>query len=179
MVNGSKEFTKDIRSASAYIKLSIIFMNPVCCDRSKLIKSTPQTQPYGYTKDSEELHGSLASLLPNGSNLRFYLFDLIHVAATLMVWDLCFQLGDFLGILLAEGDFLFDDLLVLAHGELIYCNFWRVCLKKFSSFCCEIVGSVVVVDELKSRPGSFERVSFDIQYIFNVAVRESGKIVLR
>lgn len=99
MVNGSKEFTKDIRSASAYIKLSIIFMNPVCCDRSKLIKSTPQTQPYGYTKDSEELHGSLASLLPNGSNLRFYLFDLIHVAATLMVWDLCFQLGDFLGIL--------------------------------------------------------------------------------
>lgn len=48
-------------------------------------------------------HCGFTCLGPNCVDLFFYLFDLFKVAATLMVRDLCFQLGDLLGILPAKS----------------------------------------------------------------------------
>lgn len=70
-------------------------MNPIAY---AVVNKTPQ-RPNRYTKDSRDLHGTLPGLGPDGGDLFFYLFDFLHVAATLMVGDLSFKLGDLLLVL--------------------------------------------------------------------------------
>ena len=96
-------------------------------------------------------HGSLASLLPNGSNLFFYLLNFLLVSTSFVVRDLCFQLLNLLGVLpivdkekkvvsscvgrrllkieryrnrnlLAEGDFLVLLGALLSHDDRLWCR---------------------------------------------------------
>uniref|UniRef100_A0A7R9VFU5 Uncharacterized protein n=1 Tax=Pseudictyota dubia TaxID=2749911 RepID=A0A7R9VFU5_9STRA len=52
-------------------------------------------------------------LLPDVGHLLFYLLDLISLAASLVIRDLGFELGDLLGTLLAQLEL--DFLLLLRH----------------------------------------------------------------
>ena len=77
-------------------------MNPECCEAFTK-RERHRSVRLEHNQDSQELHGGFTGLGPDGSNLSFYLFNFLHVAATLMVWDLCFKLGDLLLILPVDG----------------------------------------------------------------------------